>query len=66
MAPRGVMYLLKTDNAQGWALDLHKFRRPQRFLGQKITAIGPRCGERVIEVLRLYIHDEDGGGHWVI
>ncbi|MFM7027731.1 MAG: DUF5818 domain-containing protein [Chakrabartia sp.] len=67
MAPRGFTYLLTMDNGQSWSLNLGKYWRPRRFLGLRITAIGPRCGERIIEVLRLYIHDADGdSGHWVL
>lgn len=60
MAPRGFTYLLRNENGDDWALDLRKYWRPQRFLGRRITVIGPRCGERLIEVLRLYVHQEDG------
>lgn len=66
MAPRGMIYLLHAEQGENWALNLRKYWRPRRFLGQRITVIGPRCGERVIEVLRLYIHDDADGGHWVI
>ena len=66
MAPRGAIFLLRIEEGAPWAVDLRKYRRPQRFLGRTITVTGPRCGARVIEVLRLYIHDDAGGGYWVL
>ncbi len=62
--PRGAMYVLRMADGETWAVDLRRYRRPRRFLGRTLTVIGPRCGARVIEVLRLYIHDDAGGGHW--
>ena len=65
-APRGADFILIMPNGEDWGLALRKFAKPRRYLGLTLTVIGPRCGERVIEVLHLYIHDGEGGGHWVI
>ncbi len=65
-APRGAGFDLITADGEDWGLALRKFAKPRRYLGLKLTVIGPRCGARVIEVLQLYIHDAQGGGHWVI
>jgi hypothetical protein len=36
------------------------------FLVQYFEVTGPRCGERVIKALRLYVHDDAGDGYWVM
>ncbi len=65
MAPRGMIYVLRTEDGADWAVDLSKYRRPRRFLGRTLTVTGPRCGERVIKALRLYVHDDAGDGYWL-
>ena len=62
--PRGMNFRLTLEDGEIWYVNLRRYQRRQRFLGQRITVTGPRCGPKVIEAMRIFVHEEGGQGYW--
>lgn len=57
-------YVLEQEGGGFWVLEMWKPRKPERYLGQRVTVEGTRVGFNILSVDRMWCEDEPRPMKW--